>query len=284
MSGDHGSEEATPVDIGLSSSKEAPSVFDIRPYSSDEAPKIYEMLEVPNWAPWLRATSETLARRAEVFPEGQIAVWDGNRPVASISLNRFNYDGNPENLPTWDQLAGDPSTYEETFVPDGNAVAMMSINVHPDYQRKGLTEDIIMAVRELRESSPGLEHIMGSFRPSQFGEYSHKNPRANFTHYTHLRRPDRWPKDAWLRALERNGMIRLRDDEFAMMVPNVPLEELEQYKRSYYPERWKEVRSGIWRCGQTGVWVVQEKVAVYMEGNVWGILEDDVQNGNNGQT
>lgn len=259
--------------------KETPGNFEIRPYRSDEAPKIYEMLEMPNWAPWLRATPKTLAKRAEVFPQGQIAVWDGNRPAASISLNRFNFDGDPELLPTWDQLAGDPSTYEKTFVPDGNAVAMMSINVHPDYQGKGLTQTIIGAVKALKPQI-GIEHVMGSFRPNQFGEYSHEKPYAHFTSYVHSKDQKGLPRDAWLRALHRNGMVQLRIDDAAMVVPDVPRGEFDNYRATYNPNKWKQTAPNVWRCGETGVWVAGEKTAAYIESNVWGILEEGIINGN----
>ncbi|MBI2031380.1 MAG: hypothetical protein HYT08_02080 [Candidatus Levybacteria bacterium] len=248
--------------------------YELRAYKPEEAQKIYEELEVPNWAPWLRANPETLAKRAEVFPEGQLAIWKGERPIASISLNRFNYDGNPDNLPTWDELAGIPSTYEKTFVPDGNAVGMMSINIHPEFQGQGFTQDIITAVKTLR-STIDIKHIMGSFRPSQFGDYSHDNPRANFTQYSHLKRPDNLPKDAWLRALTRNGMMILRVDDYAMMVPDVPIEQFNEYRSTYTPDKWRQLRPNVWRCGQTGVWIVGENTATYAEGNVWGILEDE---------
>ncbi|OGH21647.1 MAG: hypothetical protein A2629_01945 [Candidatus Levybacteria bacterium RIFCSPHIGHO2_01_FULL_41_15] len=257
----------------LSSREDGSNGFELRTYKPEEAARIYQELEVPNWAPWLRASPETLAKRAVVFPEGQIAIWKGKRPIASISLNRFNYDGNPDNLPTWDELAGYPSTYEETYDPNGNAVAMMSINIHPEFQGQGLTGDIITAVKTLRETL-GIKHIMGSFRPSQFGDYSHDNPRANFTTYSHLKRPDRLPQDAWLRALTRNGMDVLRVDDFAMMVPDVSMEEFEEYRRTYFPEKWRKMRPDVWRCGQTGIWVVGRNGATYLEGNVWGILED----------
>lgn len=261
--------------------KENPSHFEIRPYRPDEAQKIYDSLEEPNWAPWLRATPETLARRAEIFPEGQLAVWEGERPIASISLNRFNFDGNPENLPTWDELAGSPSTYEQTFVPDGNAVGMMSINVSPDYQGKGLTKTIIAAVKDLKPRI-GIEHVMGSFRPSQFGDYSHEKPYAHFTSYVDERNPEGMPLDAWLRALHRNGMVQLRIDDAAMVVPDVSREEFDSYRAAYTPEKWKQIAPSVWRCGETGVWIVGEKTAAYVESNVWGILEEGIKNGENG--
>lgn len=249
--------------------------YEVRPYKPEDAIAIYNELEVPNWAPWLRASVDTLAKRAKVFPEGQLAVWEEKHPIANISLSRFNYDGNPSNLPTWDELMGVPATGEHTFDLNGNAVGMMSINVHSDYQGKGLTKVIIAAVKD-RAAKLGVTHIMGSFRPSQFGEYSTQNPKASIKEYIDKKRKeDDMPHDAWLRALTRNGMRMLRMDDAAMVVPDVTRSEFENHKSSYNPEKWKQIAPAVWRCGETGVWLVGEKSAVYVESNVWGILDQN---------
>src|SRR4029079_18855789 len=109
--------EARVVNMEPTAPEDTGSKYEIRPFGPEKAQLIYDTLEKPNWAPWLAASPETIAKRAEVFPEGQLAVWEGDQPVASLSLARFNYDGTPDNLPTWDHLAGDPPTYETTHVP-----------------------------------------------------------------------------------------------------------------------------------------------------------------------
>lgn len=254
--------------------------YEIRPYKPEETPLIYKELEEPNWAPWLRASPEVLAKRAEVFPEGQIAIWskDG-QPMGNLNLSRFTYNGDPRSLPTWDELMGDPATGEKTFDLGGNAVGMMSINIHPEYQGGGLTRVIIDAARKTAKEL-GIMHVMGSFRPSQFGEYSHVvDPRVSFSDYIRKTRPDNLPQDAWLRALARNGMHMLRIDDAAMVVPDVPRETFDDYRKTYNPDKWKQIAPSVWRCGETGLWLVGEKTATYVESNVWGILEQDNNGG-----
>lgn len=249
--------------------------YEVRPYKPEDASLIYQELEVPNWAPWLRASPETLTKRAEAFPEGQLAIWTPEgRPIASLSLSRFNYDGDPQALPTWDEIMGDPPTGEHTFVPDGNAIGMMSINVHPEFQGAGLTRVIIDDVKK-RAKDLGIKHIMGSFRPSQFGEWTHEHPREGFVTYALKERPDNLPLDAWLRALTRNGMRMLRVDDAAMVVPEVPIEEFNNYRETYNPEKWRQIAPHVWRCGETGVWITGENSATYIESNVWGILDQN---------
>jgi GNAT superfamily N-acetyltransferase len=253
-----------------------PSKYEARPYKPEDASLIYRELEEPNWAPWLAASAETLAKRAEVFPEGQIALWGADgKPVASLSLNRFSWDGDVENLPTWDDLAGDPPTYESTYNPNGNSVGMMSINVRKDIQGAGLTQELIEAAREAC-SRLGIQNVMGSFRPSQFGQFSKDNPELEFDKYVHMTDERGLPVDKWIRALHRNGMRMLKIDDGAMIVDDVPREQVEEWRRTYKPEEWT-VKGHIWRCGETGFWYVGPKKAMYAESNVWGILD---KNGN----
>lgn len=257
--------------------------YEVRPYRPEEAELIYKELEEPNWAPWLRASVDTLRARAEVFPQGQIALWDTDtrsgregrkRPVAVINLQRFNYD-DPEHLLTWDELCGDPPDFRDRFDPQGNAVSMMSINVHKDYQGGNLTTQIVYAVRNMAKAN-GVAHIMGSFRPSQYGDFAYQNPEVTLEEYAHDRVP--WKnggttrRDQWIGILENKfGMQELRWDEAAMTV-TLPREEFEQYKATYKPDKWVQRAPGIWLCGETGFWVDRGDQATYIEGNIWGIL------------
>lgn len=106
-------------------------------WTPQDAEKIYNILEKPNWAPWLEASKESIEGRSIVFPQGQLVIKsiDGT-PIASLSTNQIYWDGKVEALPTWDDVAGDPTTYEKTYHPNGNALVMMSMNVHPEHQRR----------------------------------------------------------------------------------------------------------------------------------------------------
>ncbi len=250
--------------------------YEVRPYKPSEAGLIYETLEKPNWATWLAASIETLAKRAEVFPEGQIALWGSDgKPVASLSLNRFSWNGDADSLPTWDELAGDPATYEKTYNSSGNSVGMMSINVRSDIQGGGLTQFIIDSTKQLTEKI-GVDNVMGSFRPSQFGQFAKDNPALTMEAYLDMKDHQGMPVDKWIRALHRNGMKMLRIDDGAMIVDDVPREQVEEWRKTHKPEEWT-MKGHIWRCGETGFWYVGPKKAMYAESNVWGILD---RNGN----
>lgn len=111
-------------------------------WTPHDAEKIFDILEKPNWAPWLAASKESIEGRSLVFPKGQLVIKsiDGT-PIASLSTNQIYWDGKVETLPTWDDVAGEPTTYEKTYDPNGNALVMMSMNVHPEHQRRRTSEN-----------------------------------------------------------------------------------------------------------------------------------------------
>lgn len=248
----------------------------IEQWSPESALDIYHTMEVYNWAPWLAATPDSLAGRADIFPEGQLLLRGPNKEIlASLSTNRISWDGQADSLPSWDQVAGDPTTYEKTYQPDGNALVLMSMNVVPKYKKNGLATTLVQEVQELAKEL-GVEYLIGSFRPSEFGNYKAENGLTPFTNYVSMKtkKPDGFvPFDAWIRSLTRNGMQPIKIDENAMCV-TIDLLEFEELKKTYKPEIWKQTEVSIWECGEVGQWSIDEdaNTAIYIESNVWGIL------------
>lgn len=236
---------------------------------------IYHELETHCWAPWLEASIESLVGRAAVFPEGQLVIAANRDPLASLSTNKINWDGNPESLPSWDDVAGDPTTYEQTYVKDGNSLVLMSMNVYPRLEGYGLARKLIGAAKT-QAVKLGVDYIIGSFRPNEFGKYKAQPGKWNtpFEEYCKMTREDGLPVDSWLRNLTRNGMKPLKVDPKAMTV-GVPLDEFFKLLAYYHKNGiWKEVASGVWECGEVGNWKVDHEkgVATYQESNLWGIL------------
>lgn len=243
-------------------------------WTFEKIDEIHQKLEVPNWAPWLSASKQSLVGRAEVFPAGQLLVLEGETPVASLSMNRIDWDGNPLTLPCWDNVAGDPTTYEHTYKPSGNTLVMMSMNVDPASQGKGLARKLIEQSRFLAVGLD-VDYLIGSFRPNEFGKYK-SEPEKEFTKfedYIQLKRPDGLPIDSWLRNLTRNGMQALHIDDHAMTV-SVAIDEFQAFKTGYNVGMWKEIYPGVWECGEVGVWKVDSHngSAIYKESNLWGLI------------
>lgn len=265
--------------------------------SVGQGQEIYDILEAPNWAPWLRFAPEQFDGQATVFSAGQILLSDENsRPLASFSTNRIKWDGNPESLPTWDEIAGDDMTYADTYQPDGNAIVLMSVSIRPDAQGKSLTDVLVAKIKEVAATG-GVEYIISDFRPSGYGAYKTENGDPGFAKYIELKRQeDNLPIDGWLRSLARKNMRPLRIDPKAMIVP-ASLEEFNNFRSQYQPERWYQLTDPdlikmkiaeqtpqaevgqvdeVWECHETGTWYVNRTTqkAVYIESNLWGMIPD----------
>lgn len=235
---------------------------------------IYD-LEKECWAPWLAAALESLNGRAEVFENGQLCVYSEHGLLASLSVNEIEWDGNPSTLPTWDDVAGDPTTYEHTYAPHGNTLCLMSMNVSPLGRGKQLPALLIKTLLDYAQGA-GIEHVIGSFRPSAYSQASlmaieQGNQPPEFAEYCETTDQSGNPVDPWLRSLTKNGMKPLAVDHKAMYIP-LSAEEFEELKQ---PD-WKEFDfhgQTAWWCEETGFFYPQPDGSyVYCESNLWGRL------------
>jgi hypothetical protein len=249
----------------------------IQSWSKEDISNLYTKLELPNWAPWLAASIDTLSGRAEIFPEGQLVTkTPSGELVASLSMNQIYWNGNIDTLPSWDDVAGDPTDYSKTYVKKGNTLVLMSMNVAPDFQGQRLPGNLVEQAK-LLVKKVGANFLIGSFRPSGFGTAKKGmgyDPDFDFEFYCNLRQKESGkPVDPWLRSLSWMGMQLLKIDHQAMTVP-VSLADFEYFKTTYQPEMWKEIELGIWECGEVGRWQVYANrgMAIYQESNVWGYI------------
>lgn len=251
---------------------------------------ILEVLEKPNWAPWLAAGYNSLLGRSQVFPEGQIVLLDQeNNPLASISTNRIFWDGNIETLPTWDEVAGEPTTYEHTYQPDGNTIVLMSANVDPNFQGQGFGKVLINSIKQMAGQLSGIDHVIGSFRPTGYGQhklelgidalpFDEYCSAVNLAAAKEIDNQIDWepwggygpPLDPWLRNLARNGMIPLAVDWQAMKIM-LNQDEFNYYKSTHNPSGWLKLPDGTWLCGEVGKFYSQDNGDyLYQEANLWG--------------
>lgn len=241
-------------------------------WSVNEVYALHAALERPNWAPWLSASPESLAGRAKNFPEGQLVLTCGNQYVASLSLNQIHWNGDIHTLPSWDAVAGDPTDFSKTYTPHGNTLVLLSMNVAPAWKGKQIPAMMITTAQQLAHTL-GVEHLIGSFRPSGYGAIKKGMEYAlDFETYCGLKRhgTDK-PLDPWLGSLWHMGMKMVAVDHAAMTVA-VTIDEFYGYQRDYHAGQWEEIQSGIWECGEVGRWTVNapHDIAVYSESNIWG--------------
>jgi len=263
-----------------------PMGLTIQEWTEELIPEMYQSLEEPNWAPWLAAGYESMLGRSQVFPEGQLVILKGETPIASLSMNQVSWDGNTDNLPTWDDVAGDPTTYEQTYDPQGNTLVLMSMNVDPNEQGKQLPAKLVQQA-QLLAASLNIDHLIGSFRPSQFGQAKAQfGADLSFWDYATQMKVSKQdpegvfgspgeeanlPMDKWLRSLTWLGMNPIKEDITAMVVP-VSIIDFEQYKKTYYPESWWQSSENTWECSEVGTWFIEGDLATYKESNLWGEL------------
>ncbi len=247
----------------------------IAPWGPEDAHSIHELLEHPNWAPWLEASADTLAARSLVFPYGQLVMKDGvGNPIASLSVNQIDWDGDPKSLPNWDTVAGEPTDYSQTYKPDGNTLVLMSMNVAPSQKGNKLPAKMIEAMQVVAQSL-GVAHLIGSFRPSGYGLAKKGMGYAlDFEEYCFIKQhsSDK-PIDSWLRSLAWSGMKMIAIDSHAMTV-TVGIDEFLHYQETYKPNQWAQVKESLWECEEVGSWIVDKAsgIATYTESNVWGVL------------
>jgi GNAT superfamily N-acetyltransferase len=232
-------------------------------------------LNQSNWPAWLTSSQDSLAGRAEVFPEGQLCLVSELGLLATLSSNRINWDGTIQALPTWDEVAGSPSTFEHTFIPDGNTVCLMSTNVSPAGKGQQLPKRLFGAIVDYGRAE-GVDHIIGPFRPSAYGRTvlaaaERGDEPPSFGAYCATVNEHDEPLDPWLRSVSRNGMRPLAVEPAAMIVPVTS----EQFNTFRQPE-WRMVTINgqeAWSCAQTGFFYPQpDGNFLYKESNLWGTI------------
>lgn len=207
-----------------------------------------------------------------VFREGQIFIKDDDGMIiAMLNLARIAYPNLSLPPPNWQTICGDPEALRRSYVPEGNAVVMVNISVHPAYQSQGLPKRLIEAAKAQLEGS-GVKRLLGLFRPSGLGKYelgSHQ--RIDIAKYATLRRSDGELEDAWLRTLERNGMQLLTFNGEPIVDKKALVFTISSYRFEAYRKateksqerRWEEMGFTanippvtIWQSDLPGTWYV----------------------------
>ena len=261
----------------------------VRAEAAGAGEEIHAVLEVPNWAPWLRFSAEQFEAHSKRFSAGQFFLRDGTgRPAACLTTNRVQWHARIGNLLSWDGVCGGGWDFEETYVANGNAIVFLSIAVRPDLHGTRLPSVLMHLAREYAHTA-GLEFLLWSLRPSEYGLYKLAHPDPGFSAYSGLTRVDGRPLDRWMRTGSHEGMSPIGVDKRAMVVP-VHYDEFVEFESLYHPELWRleDPRAAVarisdhepqrnlvavdevWECGEAGTWYVSrdEHKAVYIESNL----------------
>lgn len=253
---------------------------------------LYAGLESRNWAPWLRFGADELSAQAKVYPDGQIVLaTEQATPAIMLAANRIEWDGTRDSLPTWDEVAGSDQTFEQSHKGSGNTFVLMSMSANKEFAGERLSDRVFDRVRSYAQKE-SLDHIIGDFRPSDFGAYKARTGDFDFERYCNREREDGLPDDGWLRAVRRQGANFIKADRRAMVIEST-FDEVSAWSWEHNPAQWWEVTEPdqveqlmkwheplrdleqidqIWECGEAGTWYcdTQNNKAVYIESNLWG--------------
>ena len=184
-----------------------------------------------------------------------------------MSVNKINWNGKLKTLPNWDTIAGGgigTSNFTTTFTSNGNTLCLMSMNVNPNLQGIGLAQKLIEELKNIANAL-GVEHIISSLRPLDYGEYKLKQLREekqiiNFYDYYNLKNDKGEPYDRWLRSAYRQEMKVLCVSHNAIVV-KVSRKQFDRFIQTYHSLKWIQTSDNSWECGETGNWHVNKNNA-----------------------
>jgi hypothetical protein len=228
---------------------------------------------------------EMFLKAITVFREGQAFIRaDDETIIAVLNLARIKYP-NLSNPPNWQTICGNPAALEKSYVPEGDTVVMVNISVNPDYKGQRLPERLV-ELGKVQLKDAGVKHIVGLFRPSDFGRHKLLTGQTDIAEYAALRKEDGTPQDSWLRSLEKNGMHLLTLDgkyiiDNEALVFTVLRKRFEDYKQitensddARTKRNWKMLSNGpfatVWQSEDVGTWHVDEFTATYKEQRILG--------------
>ena len=157
-----------------------------------------DRLEKACWATHLRAPRERLARRVELYPEGQFVMELDGRIAGVIYSQRIN---------DYTQLDGlTDAEAEHLHTPDGVIVQLLAANVDPDFQKRGLGDQLREFVLQISALTPGVKSVAGVTLCSGYD----KHPDICLEDYIHLRDSEDNALDPTLRFHASQGARILR--------------------------------------------------------------------------
>jgi len=248
--------------------------YSIEKWRPHDAHELY-LLEKKCWAPWLQKQEKDFLNIATNYPDLQRLIRNKQGVVvAAMSVNRINWDGASETLPTWDKIAGgaiETSNFSSTYAPHGNTLCLMSMNVSQNLQGIGLAQKLI---EELKKTAIKLKvkHIISSLRPTDYGTYKleqlrKKEPLISFEEYCSLQTDKDKPYDHWLRSAFHQGMKQIGISKDSIVV-TVDKKTFQLFMKKYRPDQWIRFSDIKWECGETGSWYVDKNSATYREDNL----------------
>ncbi len=145
------------------------SSFNIRSLSKKDLTQIMAV-ERSAWEPEWQASKDKFAARIKTFPKGAIGIFSKGQLAGVTTSMMFDFD--IKELPgfqkPWEEITGDG--YINTHNPKGNALYIVSVAVHEDFQGQGLGTELVVAQKDLARRKK-LDFVVLGARMPGFREY-----------------------------------------------------------------------------------------------------------------
>lgn len=205
--------------------------------------------------------NEHFSKLYTFFPDYQFALLDGDTLIAAGNSIPLAWDGAPRELPPtgwdWALLQG---MADRTGGRTPIIQSALSITIHPAYQNKGLSHEMVRLMRQIAREH-GLRALIAPVRPSHKARY----PLIPIEHYIRWTNAEGLPFDPWLRVHTRAGGQIIQPCPHSMTVPGTRA-QWEKWAGMPFPESGTYTVPGALVPVQVDV----EKDEVhYVEPNVW---------------
>jgi hypothetical protein len=197
------------------------------------------------------------------FGEYQFGLFDTqNDRLAAIGNSLpFHWDQPLEQLPErgWDWVfQAAVEAHQNGREP--NIQSAIQINIHPDYQSKGLSTNMVKAMRRIGQAK-GFRYLVAPVRPNQKSKY----PLISIDDYVRWTNEEGLPFDAWLRVHARAGAKIIKPCHEAMTIPGSRA-DWEEWTGLKFPQTGSYHIPGALNPMKMDV---EKDEGVYVEPNVW---------------
>jgi GNAT superfamily N-acetyltransferase len=197
------------------------------------------------------------------FSEYQFGLLDtqNDRLVAVGNSLPFYWDQPLEELPErgWDWVFLEAIENHKNR-KEPNIQSAIQINIHPEYQSRGLSTKMVQAMRGIGQSK-GFRYLVAPVRPNQKSQY----PLISIDDYIQWTNEDGLPFDAWLRVHARAGARIIKPCHEAMTIPGTRV-EWENWTGLKFPQSGRYFISGALNPMEMDI---EKDQGVYVEPNVW---------------
>jgi len=149
----------------------ADDILNIRNVLPDEAERLAE-LEAACWPNGLGASADQIARRTEVFPEGQWVADLAGQTVGLAASQRISAAFLASTPVTFDAIT-DGGCFTHSHDPHGEILQLVSVSISRGARGLGIGRRLVDHEIHIAYGLEGVRRVLGVTRPRGFNRYPH---------------------------------------------------------------------------------------------------------------